>query len=83
MDDQRLARIQQLRETMRRDRRSLLITVVLAIIGYIVAASRGSMAEGWIAFVFAVAASFGAVIITVALASYELEANLLEGPRTG
>lgn len=82
MDNQRIARVQQLRETMRSAKSGFVINAFVAIVGYGYAASRGSLADGWVAFVIAVGASFAAVVIAVALASYELEANLLEGPRT-
>jgi hypothetical protein len=75
-------RIEQIRRTLRKVRREFMLTAGVATVAYLLAAVLGLSTFGWVAFIVAVAASFLAVLTAVAMASWELEANILEGPRT-
>lgn len=75
-------RIEQIRRTLRKERREFMHTAGIAAVFYLIAAILGLSTFGWVAFIIAVAVSFLAVLSAVAMASWELEANLLEGPRT-
>lgn len=74
-------RISQIRMTLRNETRELNITAGVALIGYLASAYLGPIGLGWIAFIVAVGASFLAVTTSIAISSWELEANLLEGTR--
>ena len=74
-------RIEQLQRTLKREGESFFLWAIAAGIGYAISAYLGPTGFGWSAFVFAVVASFLALGTAVNMASYELEKNLIEGPR--
>lgn len=81
MGDIKSERIVQIRSTLRKERFQFNILSGVAGIGYLGSATLGLTTIGWVALVVALAVSFLAVLSAVAMSSWELEANLLEGPR--